>query len=140
MHPDTVFIDTGAYLAHFHPKDQSHKQALKVWTWIETQRIPRVTTNHVLDELATILARRTSYAFSAMKMREIYRANLQIERPSARAEQEALDLFEKYADQKISFTDCLSFVTMQHLGVTKAFTFDKKHFEYAGFQVIPSLY
>ena len=45
----------------------------------------------------------------------------------------------KYADQKISFTDCLSFIVMQQKNIQKVFTFDK-HFEYAGFRIIPSLY
>ena len=140
MIPATIFIDTGAYLAHFHPKDQNHQQALELWAWIEKNNIHRVTTNHVLDELATILGRRTSYSFSAQKIREIFAADVLIERSYEEDEQKALDLFEKYSDQKISFTDCLSFVVMKRLALKQAFTFDKKHFEYAGFGVLPNIY
>ena len=102
---------------------------------IEKEGIRSVTTNHVLDELATLLARRTSYHFSGNRLMEIYDSDIRIERPSESDELNALDFFLKYADQNISFTDCLSFVLMQKLGLTRVFTFDR-HFEYAGFEIV----
>ena len=41
----------------------------------------------------------------------------------------------KYADQQISFTDCVSFAMMRRLGIGAAFAFDR-HFRDAGFQMI----
>ena len=93
-----------------------------------------VTSNFVLDEAFTLLARRASYAFAAGKARLIYASStLDILRPDSEAEIAALDLFEKFADQKVSFTDCISFVLMREVGITQAFTFDS-HFERAGFK------
>jgi predicted nucleic acid-binding protein len=46
-----------------------------------------------------------------------------------------LHFFLKYADQCISFTDCLSFVVMKNHRVKRVFTFDR-HFAYAGFEII----
>ncbi|MGH7198974.1 MAG: type II toxin-antitoxin system VapC family toxin [Planctomycetaceae bacterium] len=57
-------------------------------------------------------------------------------RPDAEHELEALGLFEKYADQQVSFTDCVSFVLMRRHHVRAAFTFDR-HFAFAGFDVRP---
>jgi len=54
-------------------------------------------------------------------------------RPDAAGERRALEFFEKYADQKVSFTDCLSFALMKKEKLRQAFTYDQ-HFEYAGFQ------
>jgi predicted nucleic acid-binding protein len=48
----------------------------------------------------------------------------------------ALERFEKYADQNVSFTDCVSFVLMQKHGIRTAFSFDR-HFAMAGFDVEP---
>ncbi len=45
-----------------------------------------------------------------------------------------MDLFEKYADQRVSFTDCISFVLMRRHKIRQVFSFDR-HFELAGFVV-----
>jgi len=47
--------------------------------------------------------------------------------------------FQKYADQKVSFTDCISFAMMKRLQIKQVFTFDY-HFSLAGFDVFPSPY
>ena len=44
-----------------------------------------------------------------------------------------LNLFEKFADQEISFTDCVSFALMREADIQQAFSFDW-HFERAGFK------
>ena len=36
----------------------------------------------------------------------------------------ALDLLERHADKRWSFTDCTSFVVMRDLGIDSAFAFD----------------
>ena len=42
----------------------------------------------------------------------------------------------KYADQNITFTDCVSFAIMTRHKIRTVFTFDR-HFRVAGFDVIP---
>ena len=49
---------------------------------------------------------------------------------------QAIDTLEKYADQKITFTDCVSFVLMKKEGIKRAFSFDF-HFRLAGYEVVP---
>ena len=41
----------------------------------------------------------------------------------------------KYADQDVSYTDCVSFAIMHRLRIRTAFTFDR-HFRLAGFDVL----
>jgi len=82
----------------------------------------------------TLLARRASYSFAAEKARIIYASSaLEILRPDALAERAALNWFEKFADQEVSFTDCVSFALMREADIQTAFTFDA-HFEHAGFK------
>ena len=50
-------------------------------------------------------------------------------------ELDALRWMRKYADQDISFTDCVSFALMRRHKIRAAFTFDR-HFKLAGFEVI----
>ncbi len=133
-----LFIDTGAYFALFYKRDQHHNNSVNIWRRIEKEKIPLITTNHVIDELATLLARHTSYEFSGNKLNEIYSSDIRIERPSENDELRALRFFLKYADQCISFTDCLSFVVMKNHKIGRVFTFDR-HFDYAGFEVISEL-
>lgn len=135
MDDSPIFIDTGAYFAHFYRKDQHHQEALELWQQIEEADISKITTNHVLDEVATLLARKTNYSFAVLKLNEVYNSEIQIYRPGHQDELEALKLLEKYADQEVSFTDCLSFATMNRLNIEQAFTFDL-HFSFAGFKAI----
>ena len=48
-------------------------------------------------------------------------------------ESAAWDIFARYDTAGFSFTDCVSFVVMEALGIRKAFTFDE-HFEVMGFE------
>ncbi|MGE0082847.1 MAG: type II toxin-antitoxin system VapC family toxin [Desulfococcaceae bacterium] len=131
-----IFADTGAYLSCFCRQDQYHRDSLRIWKELASEKTVTITTNHVIDELATLLARRTSYDFSAGKTEEIYDSKLSmIIRPDQNDELEALKIFKKYADQKISFTDCLSFVVMKNLKIQHVFTFDH-HFSIFGFYII----
>lgn len=140
MNDRRIFVDTGAYLARFHSADQRYQQACKGWEQLQNQQRVVVTSHHVIDELATLLGRRTDYAFSARKISQIYASQLVlIERSSEVDEQMALAFFQKYADQKVSFTDCISFAMMKRLQINQVFTFDY-HFALAGFEVFPSPY
>lgn len=42
---------------------------------------------------------------------------------------------QSYTDKDFSFADAISFVVMERLGITRAFTFDR-HFEQYGFTVL----
>jgi hypothetical protein len=129
-----TFIDTGAFLARYLPNDQHHRVATALWNKIRTTQERCLTSNFVLDETITLLARRASYLFAAEKARLIYASSaLEILRPDSPAELAALDWFEKFADQKVSFTDCVSFALMREAGIQTAFAFDS-HFERAGFK------
>ena len=131
-----TYIDTGAFIARFVASDQFHSQSLVLWEKLRTSEGTYVTTNHVLDETFTLLARRVSYAFSAEKAHLIYNSGLfQIARTTLDDELAGLVLFEKYADQSVSFTDCLSFVIMKKMNIQKVFSFDR-HFSQAGFTLI----
>jgi predicted nucleic acid-binding protein len=61
---------------------------------------------------------------------------LEILRPAREDEMAALDLFEKFADQEVSFTDCISFVLMRKHQIKRVFSFDR-HFRHVGFILWP---
>ncbi len=91
----------------------------------------------MLDETFTLLARRAGYAFAAARARVILATeSLQILRAGEEEMARAVELFDRLGDQRVSFTDCLSFALMRREGIRRAFAFDR-HFEAAGFELWP---
>jgi hypothetical protein len=132
-----IFIDTGAFLARYVKHDQYHAEAFADWDQLARDGTRCFTSNLVLSETLTLLARRTDYRFAAERGRQLYSSSvLEILRPDINHEIAAIFLFEKYADQQVSFCDCDSFVLMRRLGIPDAFAFDD-HFSMAGFNVRP---
>ena len=133
-----IFIDTGAFLARYIERDQHHSTAQLAWAELGGSRQKAFTSNFVLDETLTLLARRVSYTFAADRATFIWASDaLTILRPEESDELAALDLFRKYADQKVSFTDCISFALMKRHRLRRVFTFDR-HFRTAGFEAWPA--
>jgi predicted nucleic acid-binding protein len=133
-----IYIDTGAFIARYVQRDQYHNRAKNAWQTLSQQPWRCYTSNFVLDETFTLLARRTSYVFAAQRARSLLASRtLEIVRPVQEDEQRAVDLFEKFADQEVSFTDCVSFVLMRKHRLQRAFAFDR-HFVHAGFRLWPA--
>ena len=132
-----IFVDTGAFVARYIRQDSQHRSARRAWAEIDRSRTRCFTSSVVLDETCTLLGRRSTYAFAADRARALMgSAALTILRPDAEDETAAVELFAKFADQRVSFTDCVSFVLMRRHRLERAFTFDR-HFADAGFEVLP---
>ena len=132
-----IFVDTGAFLARYVEGDQYHRAAVRAWKRLERSPGALFTSSFVVDETLTLLGRRTTYAFAAARADALYSSRVMtILRPDAADESTALDFFRKFADQKVSFTDCVSFALMRRHRLKRAFTFDR-HFARAGFEIVP---
>ena len=133
-----IYIDTGAFLARYAAQDQYHQDAQSAWKRLANLSWECYTSNFVLDETFSLLARRTAYEFAVTRARELLvSSKLTILRPNQEDELKALDLFAKFADQRVSFTDCVSFALMRRHGVSRVFSFDR-HFRDAGFETWPA--
>ena len=134
-----IFIDTGAFIARYLERDQYHSKAISYWQVLNSGNHRCFTTNFVIDETITFLARKSTYQFAAARADAIYGSTeLEVLRPERDDELSAIELFGKYSDQSVSFTDCISFVMMDKLAIKSAFTFDH-HFRVAGFEIEPAL-
>jgi len=130
-----IFIDTGAFVARYIERDQYHDAATEHWRMLRNDQRQCFTSNFVLDETFTLLARRSTYEFAAERARKLFESiSLSILRPDENDELAALELFQRYADQSVSFTDCVSFVLMKKRNIQCAFSFDH-HFTIAGFDI-----
>ena len=130
-----IYVDTGAFLARYITNDQYHKEALRLWGKLGKSGKKCATSSGVIFETLTLMARRAGYTFAAERARNIYSSEIvTILRSAQDDEWAAIGLFEKYADQEMSFIDCTSFALMRKAGIEQAFTFDR-HFELAGFRL-----
>ena len=132
-----IFIDTGAFIARHMARDQYHQPAVEYWDIIKIKKESCFTSNFVLDETFTLLGRRAGNKFAAQRALNIYASKLiTILRPTREDEIKAIDLFQSLSDQRVSFTDCISFVLMRKEKIKRAFSFDK-HFSMLGFELLP---
>ena len=137
MSKERVFIDTGAWIAislvddHYHAlANQTLSQFLKSGTRL-------VTTNHVVGETYTFLAKIRSPRIALAFMDKLRTsAALDYYFINEELELAAFDLLRQYSDHMFSFVDATSFVMMKSLELKKAFAFDK-HFMIAGFIRVP---
>lgn len=130
-----VFIDTGAFYAREISADQHHRGALPGWQMLAESDCPLYSSELVLVECATLLARRSSYAHAASWVDDALSEPsirwLAATRPEIA---KAGALMNKFADQGVSFTDCVSFVLMKRENLRQAFAYDR-HFVHAGFSL-----
>ena len=136
---NALFVDTGALIARVLPRDQYHKESRKGWETLENIDARLYSSEHVFDEAVSLLTRQAGAVFAARWARD-HLASREIQWLAATGEdwQEALRWLEKFSDQKLSFTDCLSFTFLHREGLQAVFGFDH-HFELAGFELWPGL-
>ncbi len=133
-----LFVDAGPLVAVVNPGDQHEVEARSGWERLAAANLPLVSTEHVLDEVATAIGRWQSPRRAAQWVRMQLDSGL-IRWVSCGPEdwRTATDWLTQYSDQQISFTDALSFTLMRRLKIVEAFTFDR-HFPIAGFQKWPA--
>jgi predicted nucleic acid-binding protein len=97
------------------------------------------SSEHVFDESVSLIARRANAVRAARWARD-HLALREIVWLDATSEdfQEGIRILEKFDDQELSFTDCVSFALMRREGIDSAFGFDH-HFMIAGFDLWPGL-
>ena len=128
-----IFVDTGAFLALYRKRDQYYRQAAETWSKLDA---PLLTSSHITAELATLLARQVGWTETVDRVADVYASpNIDVIGSAREDELEALRWMRKLADQRVSFTDCVSFALMRRHRIRTAFTFDR-HFRLAGFQVV----
>jgi len=135
-----LFIDTTAFVALEDEDDKEHKTALDYREKIRQGETPfraLYTSNHILDEVFTLLRLKLSHQVAVAFEENIKCSKiLRILRVTPEIENVAWNIFKKCSDKDFSFTDCTSFALMEQEAMSTAFTFDK-HFQQYGFQTVP---
>ena len=113
----------------------NHEAATNRWAQASQAGWLLCSSEHILDECTTLLARRTNYAWASDWGKDALASGIEWLQATSPEWTAALSLMRKYADQGVSFTDCLSFVMMKRAGLKEVLGFDR-HFEAASFRVL----
>lgn len=133
-----VFVDTGAWKALYDKDDALHDLAVQTSLNLKAQKAAFVTSNFICDETITLLRVKTGHEPATKFGDNLWGSRIiNIVHVAREIENQAWEIFKKYSDKSFSFTDCTSFVVMQQLEITQAFTFDS-HFRQFGFQTLPT--
>jgi len=130
-----LFVDTSAWYALNDRDDQFRQQALDKMASVKSQHIELITSDYIFDESVTLISARIGHraavAFGDAMLKSSFASMVTISDDVRLA---AFELFRKYGDKNLSFTDCTSFALMKRLKLKTAFTFDG-HFQQVGFEV-----
>jgi len=127
-----LFVDTGYVIALVNQHDNYHKQAQVLADQYAGQ--PLVITDAVLMEIGNALSRiaRSQSVDIIHYFQQADEVTLVHSNPMLF--NEALTMYEDYADKTWGLVDCLSFVVMKQMNLSTVLGFDQ-HFVQAGFKL-----
>lgn len=129
-----VFVDTSGWYALVDEADPDHKP---VKVWFEKNRSPLVTSEYVFDETITLIRTSLGHQEAIEFGEKLKRSKLaQIISVPGEDREAGWEIFKKYDDQVFSFTDCISFVQMERLGIRVTLALDED-FKTMGYRVVP---
>jgi len=132
-----LLADTSALLALVLADDAHHPEAREFLRQRRSANVRFVMTDLILAETVTRLRARTdavraaAFAVDALASRRYDLVFVDVGLLRG-----ALDQMKRFADKRLSLTDCVSFETLERLGLGGAFTFDRD-FRDCGFRMFP---
>lgn len=131
------FPDAGYIIALEAADDQNHRAAFTHWQELQKSIPPLVSTSYVFDEIVTFFNSRNRHEKAVEIGNNLLQSEvIELIRVDETLFNEGWEFFQIHRDKRYSLTDCISFVVMEHRGITTALSFDK-HFTQAGFEKLP---
>lgn len=130
-----MLVDTSALLALLLRDDRHHAAAV---AFVQSHPAVRfVWTELILNEVATRVRARAGAGRAVAIVRELLRSRrYELLLCEADLLEAALDEMARFADKRLSLTDCASFVVMRRLKLAAAFAFDDD-FRACGLPMVP---
>lgn len=133
---ERIFWDTWAFIALTDSNSHYHETAKAIQARLKRQQAILITSEAVLTELGNAFSKQHLRPFAQQHLHSIEQLVAQQSALIINIDKElwqtAWELYIDRPDKDWGHTDCISFVVMQRLGITQAFTGDR-HFEQAGF-------
>ncbi len=129
-----VLVDSGAWIALLSARDQHHAEADGLFRYAVRERVPLVTTNLVLAEVHRLLLIRAGIQAAATALDRIEASkSVRLVYPTALHHAAARAWMARLDEQRVTYTDAVSFAVMDALPCTAVLGFDHD-FSVAGFQ------
>ena len=130
-HSRSGFVDSSAFHALVSTRDANHAAALVIAQRLNAERWHLFTTDFVRAEAHALILNRVGHHAADTFLRTLRVGSpTTIIRVDERDEEKALALIDRYRDKDFSLTDATSFIVMERLGITNAFTFDDDFRQY----------
>jgi len=136
--PHRALIDTSAYYALTDRSENTHQAARAIQQRLIMERWRLFTTNFILAETHALLLNRLGYSLALRVLQAIDQSATTAVRVTAEDERRARSLIVRYDDKAFSLTDALSFIVMDRLQITHAFTFDRNFLQYGLLTLTPA--
>ena len=129
----SVFIDTGVFIAYVNKRDEHHIPATHIIEEILTNKYGAAfTSDMVFDELMTFILYKTGDISKAIRARDLILGNrdkdvvrfINLIFVDEDILEKSWNSFVKYADKKLSFTDCSTIELMKTRGIENLASFD----------------
>lgn len=139
MSRDKIFVDTGGWIALLNANDQHHKMAVDYYRNLSPALL-KVTSSHVVSETFTWLRYKVGFRHASLFLDVLRRAQhsqyleLMFDQPDDH--EQVVQLLQDFSDQKLSYTDALSFILMKNGSIHTVFGFDQ-HFYLMKFEMNP---
>jgi len=134
MSDSKIYVDTSAFYALIDRSDRHHKEASVLWPTLLDDNVTLITSNYVVSETIELLQNRIGFKAAKLWYKDILGV-LDVWWINAAAHQRAYELWLNLWRRRLSLIDCVSFVTMHHHKIEKAFCF-KPHFTDHGFDLL----
>lgn len=146
--PHSIFeraglIDTSAIYALYDNTDWNHEAASDCLQQISEAALSLHITTPTIFESHRRILQGLGRQRGIELLQEIYEGSYTIERLTEDDEEQARRYLIDFQDQDISYVDALNWSVMLRRGISKAFTFDRRHYSlmgFMGFVVVPPLY
>lgn len=133
---NTVFLDASAWVAAIDAHAQHHAAAIARQNEATSAGAVFITTHLVIAEVHALVMRRRGPLAGQAFLRNALGGALQVVHPTAELIQAgATNWVMRYADQRFSLCDAVSFEVMRRERVRRVLTLDH-HFATAGFEIV----
>ena len=134
MESERVFVDTSAFYALMDRSDNNHEEAASLWTHFLKKDSHLKTSNYIIVETLALLQSRLGFEAANLWRRDVL-SLAEVLWIDGSMHNLAYELWLSLGRRRLSFVDCVSFVTMRHYKIEKAFGFDR-HFDEQGFEIV----
>jgi uncharacterized protein len=119
-----VLVDSSAFLALRDADDAHHQEASLILAQLAQTRYRLYTTNAMLIEAHALILSVLGTQQANQFLRDIDHGSTIVVRVRQQDEEQARQILFRYTDKEFSYNDAISFVVMERLGISSAFTFD----------------